>query len=183
MVFFAFLILAAQPSWSQRKATTAELQQEYNYKVLGAKMPEFQIRNFDSKLVSDTELKHFDRILFVLFNPSCEHCIEFTKELVQNAKEFKDVGVVYIAGKGMDEYLEKFIEETGLKLAMKGNIFIGSDQTRMANNASGLSEFLYRMYDFKLPQINLYSHDRIMTYRALGEVSMNKLLEELKKKN
>lgn len=181
IAFFAFLILAAQPSWSQKKVTKTVVKKEYNFKAIGATMPNFVIRNYNSKLISNKDTKRFDHVMLVLFSPNCDHCVDFTKNLVLHSNEFKDVGIVFVSSQGLDEFLDKFIEESGIRKELKGNIFIGTDQTRIANNSSGYSEFLYQMYSFKLPQVYLYNKENKLMYQALGEISVEDIGKELRK--
>lgn len=161
-------------------AQEKDLSKEYNYKMPGANIPPFEVKTTDGKMISNKDFESYDKLMLVLFNPGCDHCQHLAKDIVAHYNAFKDVAIIYIGAKGVEEYIPAFIKETGLNTIMdKKNIYIGTDQTKKSDTPYEISEFLYNLYEYRLPQVNMYDKKRTMIHRSLGEVDINTIIDKV----
>lgn len=170
------LLLAAGAGFAQKK----DISKEYNYKMPGANIPPFEVKTTDGKMISNKDFEAYDKLMLILFNPGCDHCQHLAKDIVQHYDAFKDVAIIYIGAKGVEAYIPDFIKETGLATVMNHkNIFVGTDQTKKSEGQYEISEFLYNLYEFRLPQVNIYDKKRIMIHRSLGETEIGPIIEKI----
>lgn len=173
------LLFATGSGFAQKK----DISKEYNYKMPGANIPPFEVKTTEGKMISNKDFDAYDKIMLILFNPGCDHCQHLAKDIVKHYDTFKDVAIIYIGAKGVEEYIPAFIKETGLDAVMnKKNIFVGTDQTKKSEGQYEISEFLYNLYEFRLPQVNIYDKKRIMIHRSLGETEITPIIEKINTK-
>jgi hypothetical protein len=88
-------------------------------------IPTFNLLAMDGSIVHVKEkLKKNQPVMIILFDPDCEHCFNFTKELVKNKKKFSNVQVV-MGTFGVLPQIKSFYEKTGL--SQLSNLLIGQD--------------------------------------------------------
>jgi thiol-disulfide isomerase/thioredoxin len=153
---------------------------EIDYKMPGAPIPNFKVRLNNGKTVVNKDFAKYEQVMFVLFNPSCGHCLDFAKEVAQDKTPYKKTAIIFIAARGMESYLQGFLVETGLDDRKDKNILVGTDQTPKVGDGFEMSEFLFQLFEFRLPQINIYDKERKMICRKLGEVRMEEVKPFLK---
>ncbi len=165
------------------KATAQSSQQENlqtDYKSLGAAMPHFEIKTTNGKSLTEKNFEEYESIVLVLFNPTCEHCIDLGKAIAENPKTFRKTALVYIAANGMDDYLGYFTEQTGLEKVMGKNIVMGTDQTPNAGLGNSFSVFLAQLFEYQLPQVNVYNKERKMIFKHSGAISLQELTTQIR---
>ncbi|OJV54847.1 MAG: hypothetical protein BGO31_15995 [Bacteroidetes bacterium 43-16] len=178
-LIFTLVLLCHTEVFSQAK----DLSKEYNYKMPGANIPPFEVKTLKGALVSNKDVAAYDKVMLILFNPSCGHCQDLAKDIVKEYKGLENVAIIYIGGKGVDEHIPRFIEETGLdKILDQKNVYIGTDNTKKSDTQYEISEFLYNLFEFRLPQVNIYDQKRTMIYKSLGTADINAILEKVNTK-
>ncbi len=150
-----------------------------HHKNLGAPMPSFEIKTNEAKINTDRDFEAFDNLVLILFNPTCDHCINLGKEIAANPKVFKNTAVVYIAANGMDDYLKYFIDQTGLDKVLGKNIVMGVDQTPNAGLGNSFSVFLAQLFEYQLPQVNIYNKERKMIFKRSGAIALDEILKAM----
>lgn len=153
---------------------------EQDYKLMGAPIPHFKIKSSEGKIYTEEDFNTSDHLVLILFNPTCDHCIDLGKEMAEHSKGFPNTDIVYIAANGMDDYLKLFIDQTGLDKVLGKSIVMGTDQTPNAGLDNSLSIFLAQIFEFRLPQVNIYSKDRKMTYKKSGVIAFQDIVEQIK---
>lgn len=153
---------------------------EKDHKLMGAPMPHFEIRSNEGKIYTEKDFNTSDRLLLILFNPTCDHCIDLGKEIAGHSKGFPDTDIIYIAANGMDDHLRTFIDRTGLDKVLGRTIVIGTDQTPNAGLGNSLSVFLAQIFEFRLPQVNIYNKERQLIFKRSGAVKLAEILPSIK---
>lgn len=87
------------------------------------KIAPFKITLSDGKQFKSTDLKPGSAIL-IYFSPDCDHCQEFTKEIVQNYSKIRNKQIVMITAQPLS-MVKRFIQD--YSLSKYPNIKIGSE--------------------------------------------------------
>lgn len=153
---------------------------EIDYKQLKAPMPHFEIRSNDGKMLTEKDFQEYNHVVLIMFNPTCGHCIDLGKEIANDASKLKTTAVVYIAANGMDDYLKYFIDQTGLDKVLGAPIVMGVDQTPNANLGNSFSVFLAQLFEYQLPQVNIYNKERKMIFKHSGATALDDILNQLR---
>jgi hypothetical protein len=120
-----------------------------NYKEIGAPMPPIKVFTDDKRYIGNSDFDNQGSVVFMLFNPTCEHCEEETMLLKENISLFKNIPLIFVAAPHMGPHLEYFTNNTRLKGTPY--IKVGLDSSDYINNT-----FNYE----SLPQINIYNKER-----------------------
>lgn len=88
-------------------------------------VPPFKIYNYDSTLLSKTDLKK-GPVLILYFSPDCGHCQMETDSLISKIESLKKLQIVMITGRYHDD-MKAFIDK--YKLLEFKNIKVGNDRT------------------------------------------------------
>lgn len=101
-------------------------QQDNDYK---RKVPPFHIQLANGDSLVSKQLKKNLPVMVVYFDPTCEHCQAFTRDLLEKINSFNNVQIVYITYTPISE-IQKFERDFNLKkysnfkLGTEGDSFI-----------------------------------------------------------
>ena len=101
-------------------------------------------------------------LMIVYFDPECEHCQHFTKQLVKNISKFSNTQIVMICDAPGIPPVKKFVEDMGL--AKYGNIKVGTE---------GLYHATMNFYHVDVtPFTALYNRNGVLitSYRNIPEI-------------
>jgi peroxiredoxin len=88
-------------------------------------IPAFNLLSLnDSTIHINEKLKKNKAVMIILFDPDCEHCFNFAKELVKNRKKFSNAQVI-MSSFGSLPQIKSFYKKTGL--SQLSNLIIGQD--------------------------------------------------------
>ena len=79
------------------------------YKQPNAPIPSFRIETAEGKFHTEKDIPAKTAVV-ILFNPTCDHCQELTKDIVKNKEKFAGIPLMFIAAKDMKPYLPDFIK-------------------------------------------------------------------------
>ncbi|RYD56410.1 MAG: hypothetical protein EOP56_11985 [Sphingobacteriales bacterium] len=120
-----------------------------NYKEAGAPMPAVRLVTKQKSAIIDADIKHNGPTFVMLFNPTCEHCIETTNMIRKNEALFKNTKVVLLATPNQIDNLQYFEDLTHYPQSKL--LMVGVDS----------SGFIDRTYTYgSLPQLNIYDKNR-----------------------
>lgn len=100
--------------------------QDENFK---RKIPPFHIQLSDGDSLLSTDLKKNTQVMIVYFDPTCEHCQAFTRDILKKIHAFDHVEIVYITYTPLSE-VQKFVKDFGLnkyanfKVGTEGDSFV-----------------------------------------------------------
>lgn len=142
---------------------------QINYTEVGSDLPPIRIRDragIEYTAADITEDRYF---FMVLFNPTCGHCVDAAKLIMEHQKEFEENTIMFIATESMQEHLAPFVRES----EWTDNV------DRILGTAS--DAFIREVYNFgSLPQINVYNKERKLVKVFNGDVSMDDLRPYIK---
>lgn len=191
ILFFSFS-LKAQPKTSSQTSSSDNMQesirkareQEIAYKeaqtqnpnskpyaIVGASLPAFHVVTWDEKSFFDSDLEPKKPLVLILFNPSCGHCIEVGKQIVDSLNLLKQAEIVFITGKNQLGELKKYAEETGLMKEPK--IIVSAEN-------SEVNKYLFEYNG--IPQIMVYNRNKQLRKTFYKYASMDSLKYYLKSK-
>lgn len=134
------------------------------YKQANAPIPSFRIETAEGQFHSEKDIPAKTAVI-ILFNPTCDHCMDLAKDIVKNKKSFSNIPLMFIAAKDMKPYLQDFKKATGLEQLPQA--IVGADR----------SEVIYQLYEFKaLPQTNVYTAKHTLQYKHNGSMTAKTLL-------
>lgn len=140
-----------------------------SYKKTGSAMPDIRIVTESGTQYTQANLKSQHGSMLIMFNPTCEHCIDMAKAICGNHEKFQQVPIAFMAGSNLMSYMDHFFQET--KLHDCSDIMVGVDSAEAA----------YKMYLFQsLPQINIYDSDQKLVKIFSGDVPIDSLTYYLK---
>lgn len=173
MKYVAFLVIAfslsaSTPIFSQQ--ASQEQSSDKSAKDIGAPVPEFTFSDKESNVYTRDDLNKEKGVVVVLFNPTCDHCQDFAREVVKYQKELLPLAdIIFVGAKDMKPYLEKFIDETGLNEVPE--VKVGAER----------SDLIQDLFEYKsLPQINVYDKRHKMVWKKNGGSTAEEVLLYLK---
>lgn len=115
-------------------------------------------------LLSGEVLSNKANLLVMIFSPECEHCNAVATMLENNAAIFKQSKLLLLTSNVLSELIPNFAMQH--QLYKYPNTYVGFDSSDFAKKI-----FLYQ----SLPQISIYSPERVLIKHFTGEVSFDSL--------
>jgi hypothetical protein len=117
-----------------------------DYKLVGAPLPPFKVVTPQGKSITNANVPAGKHFFLMIFNPTCEHCEDVTRNLELSYNRFAEGQILLTATAGMMPYMEFFGNTT--KVFDYPKIQVGVDSANLID----------RIYNYgNLPQINVYS--------------------------
>jgi thioredoxin-related protein len=131
-------------------------------------VPSFKLTRIpDSTYFSKEDLKKKRATMIMMFDPHCEHCQHFVRELAADMDEFKKVQIIMVSPHPYSD-LKQFYDDYGL--SAYPNIIMGSDP----------SYFLGTFYKVRtFPSIFLYNKKGELVKPFIGAVTVGDIAKEL----
>jgi thiol-disulfide isomerase/thioredoxin len=124
-----------------------------------ATLPGFRIGRTDKTYFSNQNLAKGKPVLLVYFQPDCDDCRKFTKALLKQAVDFKQVQIVMVTNTGLSQLIafEKEFKLRGYK-----NIVVGTEgYTMVLQRALNVQSFPYAAaYNRKRKLIKIFSESK-----------------------
>ncbi|MFM2387180.1 MAG: hypothetical protein RL660_1937 [Bacteroidota bacterium] len=134
----------------------------------GASMYSMQLLNFENRLVSTDSLPKDKKVLLITLSLTCGHCIEQTKDLMQNLRKFDDTYILICTGDIMRDYYLDYCMQTGFN--EKPNLKLAFDKDHVTD----------AIFAFKgLPQIMVYGSNKRLYKVFYKEQKIETLLAAL----
>ncbi|HRG23811.1 MAG TPA: redoxin domain-containing protein [Chitinophagaceae bacterium] len=162
LFLFLALALLALPSFSQKDSTQAPYKRFPGFPPISLLLPD------GKSYFTKADLPKDKAVLLMLFNPSCSHCQEETKQITQHIDKFSNIHIVMATPMPLDSMLafrEKY------KLANFKNITITQDNKAMMPT--------YFMIN-NLPFLAFYNRKKELIGTHEGSMSIEKLLATFK---
>lgn len=106
----------------------------------------FKITLLNGKSYTYKELKKNTPTVLIYFSPTCDHCKEFTKELIKQDKQLKDKQIVMVGYESIKE-MKKF--DSSFHITAKPNFKIGTE---------GYTFIVQKWYDVqRFPFVAMYN--------------------------
>lgn len=123
-----------------------EMEVKFDYKQMNAPLPKFNILNYENKNTTNEVLQTGGNLVLIMFNPTCEHCEDETRLLIQNIFMFKKSKILMVAAPVQTPNLSYF--ESNVKFSQyPSTITVSIDSAQLIDKI-----FTYKT----LPQINIY---------------------------
>lgn len=135
-----------------------------DYKQIGSPMPPVRFIKDDGTIITNRTLSHKGSTMFIMFNPTCEHCQEEALYIIKDLDVFKNTRILFTAAANMQPYLSYFEAVTHYQKYPK--IEVGLDSAKFIDKT-----FHY----MSLPQINIYNKEHKLTKVFTGEVPVDSL--------
>jgi hypothetical protein len=145
-----------------------DMEVKFDYKQINAPLPKFNILNYQNKNTNDEVLGSGGNLLLIMFNPTCEHCEDETRLLIQRIFMFKKSKILLVAAPMQTPNLAYF--ESNVNFSQyPSTITVAIDSAKI----------IEKLFTYKtLPQINIYdgkSRRLLKTYE--GFVPIDSLRE------
>lgn len=137
---------------------------ETDYKRIGAPMPVIRAIMEDKTVLTNNDLKGEGNVLLMLFNPTCEHCMDMTTLVQKNMFLFKKTKIMLLSGANMMPYLSYFKNTVHTEEFPSIKIAVDSAKT---------IDVLFNY--ITLPQINFYGPDHKLLKTFNGDVPIDSL--------
>lgn len=149
----------------QKTEATSE-KDKTDYKVEGAPMPSIKLVTRELNTYSEKDFEKKSNLFVMIFNPTCDHCIEMTHTIEQNIDLFKENDIVLMSAPSMLPYMEYYDNTT--KYSNYPKLKVGVDSAGFIDKV-----FVYQT----LPQINVYNKKRKLLKTFTGDVPIDALKE------
>jgi thiol-disulfide isomerase/thioredoxin len=141
-----------------------EFAEMVDYKKTGAPLPSLKIYTREGTYLNEQDLKNDANLILMLFNPTCEHCEDMTRDFEKHIYLFKKTNIVLLAAPGMGPYLDYFVKTT--KVDQYPTLKVGLDSM----------DYIDKTFKYvTLPQINIYDKDRKLIKMFFGSTPMDSL--------
>lgn len=162
ILLFLITALLALQSFSQQDSTQAPYKRFPGFPPISLLMPD-GVTYFTKK-----DLPANKSVLLMLFNPSCSHCQEETKQIIQHIDKFSNIHIVMSTPMPLDSMLS-FREK--YKLANYKNITVTQDNKVMMPTYFMISN---------LPFLAFYNRKKELIDTHEGSMSIEKVLATFK---
>ncbi|MBK8443248.1 MAG: redoxin domain-containing protein [Sphingobacteriales bacterium] len=62
-----------------------------------ATLPDFKFQDLKGKVIGKSQVPYQQYLTVVYFDPTCEHCIELTEQIVKNIAKFKKTHLLWVS--------------------------------------------------------------------------------------
>jgi thiol-disulfide isomerase/thioredoxin len=135
----------------------------------GAPLPNFRIQlTSDSTSFFLKDLDSNKKLVLMLYNPTCGHCIDMSKLFFENLDKFDSTQFVFVCGDMLWEYMEEYYKKTGFK--KQKDVLLGMDV-----DFGSMQLFAYK----NLPQIMVYGFDKKLIDVFYQDQPLDKIINAL----
>jgi peroxiredoxin len=113
-------------------------------------VPVFRFATMDHRVFADTDLPGNKLLLFVFFDPDCEHCQHALQTMNRDCQSFQRAAI-YLVSAASHDRINRFMASYAPRLAAQKNVFLLMDET---------SQFITRFNPIRYPSLYLYSTDK-----------------------
>lgn len=177
LLIISFLFGAVVVSYAQKKdkkrgkknkskteQTVSAEAKDVDHKELGSPLPTLRIVTHDTTEYTNKDFESKSNLLVMLFNPTCDHCIDETHLIEKNIDMFDKTKILLVAAPSMMSYLQYFQNVTRYRKYPK--IVLGVDS----------AGYIDKTFNYTtLPQINIYDKNRKLIKVFNGEVPIEDL--------
>jgi hypothetical protein len=114
------------------------------------KVPDFRFTTLDSRAFTNTDLPKDKMLLFVFFDPDCEHCRHALKTMDQQHTAFQKAAV-YLVSTASHDKINLFMATYARQLRQQKNVLLLQDPT---------STSVMRFNPIRYPSLFLYSSEK-----------------------
>lgn len=139
--------VSASSTSSPKRVPGTEGKDAHPEAALNSPLPAFKMMHPDQTLFTDQEIPAGNSVLFMMFNPTCDHCIQVGKELAQKLDSIKNTTLVLLTFTSNFNDLNAYIQTSGLMNKKEIHVGVASDQFI-------LSHF---MPNYVIPQVMVYN--------------------------
>jgi len=169
MKFFSLLtsliILISSTTWAQDPYNDIAV----NFKVVGAKIPNFLLKTQDGQLHNNKDFKKDSYLLLMMFNPMCGHCEIATDSIEAHLDEFKKSRFLLFVYPNHEADMPVFNKTH--KIDQYPNLLVGADSFKVTD----------RLFTYQgLPQINVYNKERKLIKIFNGDIYIDSIKAYLK---
>jgi hypothetical protein len=119
---------------------------KFDYKQMNAPLPKFSIFSFENKNITKDILQSGGNLVLIMFNPTCDHCEDETRLLIENIFLFKKSKILLVAAPIQTPNIGYF--DANVKFSQyPSTITVSIDSAKVIEKI-----FTYKT----LPQINIY---------------------------
>jgi hypothetical protein len=137
---------------------------EIDYKQPGAPLPGFTVINTESKDITEKAMGN-GNLFVMMFVPTCEHCEDETRLLINNISLFKKSKVLMMATPVQTPYISYF--DAVVHFSEHPSVFTVSVDS---------ADILHKLFNYtELPQINIYNSQRQLLRTFNGDTPLDSL--------
>ena len=133
-------------------------------------IPDFTFRTLDGRLFSKKDLVRNKKIVFVLFDVTCDHCQHEMQAIGKRYNEFKNIPF-YLVSMDTPPAMLKFMGTYGKLLNGQSNVTLLHDYK---------PEFIQKFMPDKYPAIFVYSEKGFLHKYMSGQKDVGELVKALK---
>lgn len=168
LLILTLLVSACTTTYAQKKNKKDKKQEaaaeKVDYKTEGSALPKILLVTKDGEHVTNENLVGESNLIVMLFNPTCDHCVEATVNIEKNIDKFEKTKIILMAAPVVYRHLTYFNNVT--RYAKYPKLVVGVDSAGFIDKT-----FTYHT----LPQINIYNKDRVLEKIITGESSFSAL--------
>lgn len=138
VAFFGLLGFAPVAAWAQGPGAMASPARE---------IPTFRFARHDQRIVSNADLPAGKLVLFVFFDPDCEHCKRALTHMDHEYADYRAAAIYFVSMEAQDK-IDKFMTTYTPRLAAQHNVVFVRD-------AGAMSMVLF--HPVRFPSFFLYS--------------------------
>jgi peroxiredoxin len=113
-------------------------------------LPAFHFNTMDHRVFSNADLPKNRLVLFVFFDPECEHCQHTLRTMDQHDKAYQNAAV-YLVSMASPDKINLFAATYAPHLSTHKNVLLLRDET---------GEFIMKFKPTRYPSLYLYSTDK-----------------------
>lgn len=133
--------------------------------AIGAKLIPFSVLTANSKVFSHLDIPKGNKLIFMMFNPGCGHCIATTNAIKNNIDSFKHTTILLVTGNALWSHLQEFINE--VQLPANTPIIVAAE----------LGDITQKLFEYEgIPQVMVYNEQHILVSKMFKEIDIQELI-------
>ncbi|PWG80236.1 peroxiredoxin family protein [Pararcticibacter amylolyticus] len=133
-------------------------------------IPEFTFQRLDNRDFSKKDLVKNRKVVFILFDVTCNHCQHEIEGIGKKYEEFKHVAI-YLVSMDTKPAIMKFMSTYGKNLYGKPNVTVLHDYR---------PEFVQKFYPDKFPAMFIYSDKGALSKYMSGQKDIKEVIKAVK---
>lgn len=133
-------------------------------------IPEFTFQTLDNRDFSKKDLVKNRKVVFILFDVTCNHCQHEIEGIGKKYEEFKHVSI-YLVSMDTKPAIMKFMSTYGKDLYGKPNVTVLHDYR---------PEFVQKFYPDKFPAMFIYSDKGALSKYMSGQKDIREVIKAVK---
>lgn len=170
-----FFLISSFYSFSQttgsdhKRAPGTEGKDPHPEAAINSVLPAFRMMLPDKSIYSSTDIPVGNSVIFAMFNPTCDHCVNTGRDIFQKLDSLKNTTIIFITFTGNFNDLNQYLMSTGLVNNQQVHVGVANDQFILG----------HFMPNYIIPQVMVYNKKKKLKKILYETISTDEVMRYL----